>query len=321
MIDEIDKKIIYELGIDARQSYKKLAERIGSKKEVVAYRINQLLNKGIIKKFVPVFALSRLNIFSSKIYLQLQGLDQESEKEMLDYLVKSKDIAWAARSVGRWDLMLGMYTKNIIDFSEKKNDILSRFSRYIKSYDVTQIEDAQVFNRDYLIGHPINYRKEFIFAGQVGDIRLDETDKKIIQLIKNDGRYRSVDVGEKLGLDSRTIINRVKDLQDEGILQGFTVFIDLNKLGIKFHKLCIHLEEYDKKHLNTLISFLKKYPNTIHMIKSLGSWELEIETENEKSDIYEFITQLKNRFPETIKQVDLVTMTEELKLDFFPKTM
>ena len=59
-IDKLDCKILYELGEDSRQSYKQIAKKIHSKKEVVAYHFQKLLKERIITKFVPVFALSLL---------------------------------------------------------------------------------------------------------------------------------------------------------------------------------------------------------------------------------------------------------------------
>ncbi len=321
-LDEIDKKILYELGKNARLSYKQIARNISSKKEVVAYHIQQLVKKKVITKFVVVIALSKLGIFSGKIYIRLQGLDKEAEQRMYDYLISNPDIVWVAKSVGRWDLLLGMYAKDIVDFSRKKNEILSKFSRYIKDYDITQIEDGVVFNRDYLINNPAVYRKEFIFSGEVEKNALNKEELKLINLIKNNARFQAVDIAKQLNLDARTVINKLKDLQKRGIIQGFTVFIDLKKLGIKFHKLCIYLQNHEKKNIDLLISYLKQYPNTIHLIKSLGSWELEIETENEPNkDIYDFISELKNKFPETIKQIELITIIDELKLEFFPKEL
>ncbi len=319
-LDNIDRKILYELGKNSRLSYKQIARNINSKKETVAYHVNQLVKNKVITKFVPVFSLSRLSIFSSKIYLRLHGLTKETEKKLYDYLISNPNIAWIAKCVGRWDLLLGMYTKNIIDFSKKKNEILTKFSKYIQDYDITQIEEGLVFNRDYLINKPVLYRKEFIFGGRVENIKLTKEDFKIINLIKNNARFQAIEIANQLKIDARTVVNRIKNLQKKGILQGFTVFIDFKKIGINFHKLCIYLQEYDKRKVEQLISFLKQYPNTIHLIKSLGSWELEIETENEKEqNIYDFINKLKNKFPETIKQIELVTITDELKLEFFPE--
>ena len=39
---KIDRKIIRELGNNARLSYKELAEKINSKKEIIAYHITKL---------------------------------------------------------------------------------------------------------------------------------------------------------------------------------------------------------------------------------------------------------------------------------------
>ena len=59
----VDKKVIYELGRNARQSYKEIAQRTKSKKEIIAYHITQLINKKIITKFVPYFVNKTGNLF------------------------------------------------------------------------------------------------------------------------------------------------------------------------------------------------------------------------------------------------------------------
>lgn len=319
-LDKLDCKILYELGEDARQSYKQIAKKINSKKEVVAYHLQQLIKKGVITKFVPVFALSRMSVFSSKIYLRLHDLTEESEKRLYEELVKDGEIAWAAKCVGRWDLLLGTYSRDIIEFAQFKEKILAKFGKHIKDYEITQIADALVFNRDYLTDKTTAYRKEFVFAGEVGNVKLKDNELKIIQLIKNNARFAVLDLAEKIKLDPRTVIRIIRELQDKEILQGYTTFIDLKKLGLQLHKLCIYLENYDKKQINKLIETLKQNPKTIHLIKALGPWELEIEIEeSDLGRIYDYIKMLKNTFPKLIKQIDLASITEELKLDFFPE--
>lgn len=317
-ISDLDKKIIYELGKDSRQSYKQIAKNIHSKKEVVAYHINELISKGIITKFVPVISLSRLGIFSYKIYLRLQGLTSDKENNLMKELVKDKKIAWVARSVGKWDLLLGFYAKNHLEFSKVKDEILSKFSKFIDEYDITIIEDAFVLNRDYLLDSTKD-RKQFSFAGELMFEKIDELDEKIIQLIKNDARKPLVDMGNMLNVDARTIQSRIKDLSKKQILQGQTVFLDLKKINFQLYKLCIKLKDYDSRRFDNLVNYSKNNKKVVHIIKALGSWELELEIEEDNlSNIYEYIKILKNEFSNTIKQIDLVTITEELKLDFFP---
>ncbi len=65
---------------------------------------------------------------------------------------------------------------------------------------------------------------------------------------------------------------------------------------------------------------LKQNPQVIHIIKSLGSWELEAEIEsNNINYVYDYIKELKNKFPEQIKRIDQATIIEEQKLEFFPE--
>ena len=68
-IKEIDKKIIRELGNNSRLSYKELANKINSRKEIVAYHINKMEKLGIIKKYIPVFSQAKLGVFVYKIYI------------------------------------------------------------------------------------------------------------------------------------------------------------------------------------------------------------------------------------------------------------
>jgi hypothetical protein len=93
-------------------------------------------------------------------------------------------------------------------------------------------------------------------------------------------------------------------------------------MDYQLHKLCIKLKDYNEKNLEELIDFFKINPHVIHLIKSLGSWELEIELEeNNINNIYNYTKELKDKFAKVIKQIELVTITKELKLDFFPESI
>jgi Lrp/AsnC family transcriptional regulator, leucine-responsive regulatory protein len=319
-LSEIDKKIIYELTKDARQSYKQIARSIKSKKEIVSYHITQLINKGIITKFVPVIALTKLNIYSFKIYLKLHGLTKQKEKELYSYLLNSKQVAWVAKCVGAWDLLIGFYGKDIVSFSRIKNELLSHFSHNITEYNINMIEDALVFNRDYLRNKSVDYRKQFVFGGEIAKFGIQEDELQLLHLIRNKGRFNLRDIADKMNVDSRTILNKIKKLEKLEIIQGYTTFLDLQKIGYQLHKLCLHFSQHSKKEITKVINYCKQKHSIIHIIQVLGSWELELEMEsNNLEDVYEYITELKNFFPETIKRIDLVTIKEEAKLEFFPE--
>lgn len=320
MVAELDGKILYELGKNARLSYSQISKIIQSKKPVVAYHVQNLERKGIIWKYVPVISLSRLGIYAHKIYFRFHGLDKEKKKELVDEFVKSKYINWVAESVGVWDLLISIYAKNILEFAIRKNDIFEKYGAFVQDYSITLLEDALVFNRDYLVKKNINYRKEFVFGGKIEIEEVDEKQKKILRLIRNSGRFSLLDIAEKTKLNAGTVQSKIKDLEKKGIIQGYTTFINLSKTNLQFFKLCIHLNEYGKKEHAGLLDYCKANKNVLHLIKSIGDWELEVELESDNLDyVYEFVDELKTKFPNTIKKIDLVIIKEERKLDFFPE--
>ena len=52
---------------------------------------------------------------------------------------------------------------------------------------------------------------------------MDETDKQIIKILKDDGRSGYGDIGAKIGLSEGAVRKRIKTLTDEGIIRKFTV--------------------------------------------------------------------------------------------------
>ncbi|PLW80416.1 hypothetical protein C0585_02655 [Candidatus Woesearchaeota archaeon] len=319
-LDILDKKILYELGINSRITYDELSKKIKSKKPVVAYRINQLIKNGVIWKFAPLISLKSLGYFGFKIYIRLKGLDNLKEEEMIRKMVADSRIVWVAKGVGSWDLLLGFFEKSMQEVAVLRNEIFQKYGRFIQDYSITFLEDGFLCNRDYLTNNSTDYRNEYSLTAISKEVEIEEIQKKILTLIKNDARYKVVDLANELKLDSRTIISKIKDLEKKKILQINTVFLNLNKIGRKLFKICIYFQEYEAESEAKVINYLKTIPELIHLIKSIGDWEMEAEIEYEDiNDAYQLIKSLRNKFPDIIKKTDIVTITEELKLEFIPK--
>jgi len=316
-LSKLDRKILYHLGLNARASYKELAQAIQSKKQIVAYHVKQLENKGIIWKYVPVIALNKINLNSHKIYFKLRGLDKKTEEKIINYLINDEETQWVVKCVGAWDLMISKCAENLNQFTTWKTKIFEKLSPYIQEYSIALMESALVFNRDYLLNKDTQYRGELSLSGEATS--LDETERKILHVIRDDGRFNVTKVAQKLKLNVRTVMNRIKELENKKIISGYTCFLDINKLNLKYFKICIYFSDQNKSALKEVIDYAKMDPNVLHLITNIGSWELELELEAESVDsIYAFIKELKNKFPHYIKKIDLTIMTEELKLDFFP---
>ena len=59
---------------------------------------------------------------------------------------------------------------------------------------------------------------------------LDETDMEIMTLLAGDARRPFADIGDEVGLSGPAVSERVKRLQESGVIQGFTINVDRSQL-------------------------------------------------------------------------------------------
>lgn len=66
---------------------------------------------------------------------------------------------------------------------------------------------------------------------------MDSTDFKIVELLLKDGRTPMKELAQKVSLSAPAVAERVKRLEEEGIIRGYKAIIDYEKLGKKINVL------------------------------------------------------------------------------------
>ena len=65
------------------------------------------------------------------------------------------------------------------------------------------------------------------------EFELDDIDRGILQLLQQDARNATVtSIGEALGIAHSTVSTRIDALEDRGVIQGYTVTLDLDRAGV-----------------------------------------------------------------------------------------
>jgi len=64
-------------------------------------------------------------------------------------------------------------------------------------------------------------------------MKLDETDKKILKNLMVDARQSARQLALKLGMSTVTILSRIKKLEREQIIKGYTAIIDHEKNRVR----------------------------------------------------------------------------------------
>lgn len=66
---------------------------------------------------------------------------------------------------------------------------------------------------------------------------MDSTDYRIIELLLEDGRIPMKELSQKVALSAPAVAERVKRLEEEGIITGYKAVVDYEKLGKKINVL------------------------------------------------------------------------------------
>ncbi len=62
-------------------------------------------------------------------------------------------------------------------------------------------------------------------------LQLDAIDRQILSALQEQGRVPLVKLGEQVGLSSPSVIERIKKLEDSGIITGYHASVDARRLG------------------------------------------------------------------------------------------
>ena len=132
--------------------------------------------------------------------------------------------------------------------------------------------------------------------------KLDETDRKIIEILQEDGRISMKDLGKLIGLTSPAVSERIKRLENCGIISGYKAIINPDALGRNITAFihislpgsqsyaeflenakndpriveCHHITGDDCSLLKVLVSDMQELESVIDSIKKIGSTKTSV---------------------------------------------
>jgi Lrp/AsnC family transcriptional regulator, leucine-responsive regulatory protein len=91
-----------------------------------------------------------------------------------------------------------------------------------------------VFRCELPPGGALQWRKTLTMARTVARTapELDATDRRILRALRRDGRLSVVALAEEVGLSPTPCQRRVRRLEEEGVIAGYTAVLDHGRLGL-----------------------------------------------------------------------------------------
>lgn len=136
---------------------------------------------------------------------------------------------------------------------------------YICSLECLKILcDGQVFQQGTIKGKimnsPLNQRRICVMTGSPdGNHVLDETDRQILSLLQADARMPFAEIGRQVGLSAPSVTERVRRMEEAGIIEGYHAAVNLEKVGLPV-KVYIEFTSRDGR-TDLVEEFLRVHPS------------------------------------------------------------
>lgn len=298
-LDLKDKKIIYELDKDSRQSLNKLAKKVRLSKDVVNYRIKKLENEDYILGYQTLIDFTKIGYMAIRFYINLIGASPKKEKEIIDYLVKNKKVFLVSETEGYTNISLGILVKDVYEIKEFQKDFEIKFKSFIKELKVGIYLDIFHFNRDYLLGKTSQDSKAIIINSNE-KVKVDDKDIEILKILSKNARTPLIEISKKINVNANTIAFRIKNLERKKVILGYKIIFGYSKINYTYIKADLILNEISRE--KEILKFCEQQNNIIYVLWATGGADIELFFEVENTDKFlNLMKEMRERFKEIIE--------------------
>jgi len=306
-MDKINWKLLLELDKNPRASFNKLGKSARVSKEVAQYRFKQLVKKKILTGFYAFISISKLGFLTNKILIKYKSVTTDVQKQIVEFVLKHKSVAWAGSCEGAWDLIITTIADSTKEFTEFYTDFFGKFGKYFKQKEILFPIDDYILNDKYLSGGEMLYKKRLDFHEPLS--HMDDIDLEIIRQISLNSRATFTEIGKKVKLSYWAVAQRYKKLIDGGMVIALKPRIDFRKLGFAYYHILIELS--NEKRRKDLIMYYTQQKDCVMIMSHCGYYSLHLEFVMKPEDIKSVIVDLRERFGEDIMSYEPLLILEE----------
>ncbi len=100
---------------------------------------------------------------------------------------------------------------------------------------------------------------------------IDRHDRRILDVLQQDGRISNQDLAERIGLSPSPCLRRVRALEEAGIITGYRALLDAKKLGLSLMALIhISMDRHTPERFNNFEKKIKELPEVLECLLITG---------------------------------------------------
>jgi len=102
-------------------------------------------------------------------------------------------------------------------------------------------------------------------------MKLDRFDRRILDLLQQDGRLSNLDLAEQIGLSPSPCLRRVRALEQSGVVRGYRALLDAQRLGLTLMALVyISMDRHTPERFANFDARIQQLPEVLECLLITG---------------------------------------------------
>jgi DNA-binding Lrp family transcriptional regulator len=147
----------------------------------------------------------------------------------------------------------------------------------------------------------------------------DETDLKILKILQEHSRTSFKKIARKVGVSEATVYNRVKRMQKDGLIEKYTIKVNLEQFENAWFSAIIRVRLESGKYVPEVSELLKNIPHVHALYDVTGEYDFVLITRfTNHKELFSFIRELSSvgHVAQTNSQIVMKVFKENFSVNF-----
>ncbi len=321
-LEVIDQRLVQELFKNGRAPLSRIAKACRVSKEVIHYRLKRLQQKGILQGVISVINPFRLGYQVYFVFFKLRKIDNKREKEITEALAKSKFTILVLTCTGNWDIFVEFYARDAREYQFIMETFIFILGENTAEYSSAMALELFSEPHAYLFKEKNIKIESHRIISKNEKVKFDKDDKKILHILRDDGRATLVEMGKRIGLSLDTIKYRLRRMSKQGIIDSFRPNINVSLLGYTWYIVNLWLNKIDEKRRKMLLSFLRTHPHIFFIAPFAEPNRLQFELMVRSArEFRQILMEIRGIFGDIIERHDSLLVFDEHKFTYIPEAI
>jgi DNA-binding Lrp family transcriptional regulator len=146
-VDELDRGILAQLSEEARQPFSRIARVCKTSDKVVAYRIQRMEERGILRGYRPIINWDKLGLLFLKVFLRIDTAQLKLKEAVIAYLSATPELIYVVHGVGSpGEIDIEIVVPSYEGLFEYVERLRKRFPGVVKSFTHHHFTDCYKVN-------------------------------------------------------------------------------------------------------------------------------------------------------------------------------